>query len=111
MRLAVFGLQRNQSEMGQTLRRFKSRKGKAEGITATAHKLARVICGVIKSQRQYDEQEAFKNNPAKSTTPSAPPLRSSRHAGLHAQPDPHRRINEKPTRLFLSRRVRPPEVP
>lgn len=65
LRMAVFALQRNQSPMGQTLRRFKARLGKAEGITATAHKLARVIYGVIKSQRSYDEQEAFKLTPQK----------------------------------------------
>ncbi|MCX6857297.1 MAG: IS110 family transposase [Verrucomicrobia bacterium] len=65
MRLAAFGLQRNDSEMGQMLRRFKGRLGKAEGITATAHKLARVIYGVIKSQCRYEEQEAFKVSPQK----------------------------------------------
>jgi len=65
MRLAAFGLQRANSEMGQMLRRFKGKLGKAEGITATAHKLARVIYGVIKSQRSYDAAEAFKTTPQK----------------------------------------------
>jgi transposase len=65
LRMAVFSLQRNESQMGQMLRRFKGRLGKAEGITATAHKLARVIYGIIKSQRSYDEKEAFKLSPQK----------------------------------------------
>lgn len=63
LRMAAFSLQRTESPMGQMLRRFKGRLGKAEGITATAHKLARVIYGVIKSQRSYNEQEAFKVTP------------------------------------------------
>lgn len=65
LRMAAFSLQRNQSQVGQMLRRFKGRLGKAEGITATAHKLARMIYGVIKSQRSYDEKEAFKLTPQK----------------------------------------------
>ena len=63
--MAAFGLQRTESQMGQLLRRFKGKLGKAEGTTATAHKLARVIYGVIKSQRSYDENEAFKVTPQK----------------------------------------------
>jgi transposase len=63
MRLAAFGLQRSETEMGQLLRRFKGKLGKAEGTTATAHKLARVIYGVIKSQRCYTVSEAFKISP------------------------------------------------
>ena len=65
LRLAAFGLQRSDDPMGQMLRRFKGRLGKAEGTTATAHKLARVIYGVIKNQRSYDEKEAFKISPQK----------------------------------------------
>ena len=66
LRLAAFGLQRSETELGQMLRRFKGKLGKAEGTTAVAHKLARVIYGVIKSQRAYDAAEAFKNTPQRS---------------------------------------------
>jgi transposase len=62
-RLAAFGLQHSETEMGHLLRRMKARLGKAEGITATAHKLARVVYGMIKVQKSYDEQEAFKPSP------------------------------------------------
>lgn len=65
MRLAAFGLHKSDNPMGQLLRRFKGRLGKAEGTTATAHKLCRVIYGVIKSQRGYEEKEAFKVSPQK----------------------------------------------
>ncbi|MFV0337529.1 MAG: hypothetical protein ACK5LK_04710 [Chthoniobacterales bacterium] len=59
-RLGAFGLQGSQSELGGYLRRLKSKLGKAEGITATAHKLARIVYGMIKNQKSYDEKEAFK---------------------------------------------------
>lgn len=62
-RLGVFGLQKSQSQMGCYFRRMKGRLGKAEGITAAAHKLARVVYAMIKSQRPYDEKEAFKTTP------------------------------------------------
>lgn len=62
-RLGVFGLQRSQSEMGGYLRWMKGRLGKAEGTTAAAHKLARIVHGMIRSQKPYDEREAFKLTP------------------------------------------------
>ena len=62
-RLGVFGLQRSQSLMGGYLRRMKGKLGKAEGTTAAAHKLARIVYAMIKSQKPYDEKEAFKLTP------------------------------------------------
>ena len=51
-------------QMGGYLRRMKGKLGKAEGTTAAAHKLARIvhgmIHGMIRSQQAYDEKEAFK---------------------------------------------------
>lgn len=41
--------------------------GKAEGTTAAAHKLARVIHGIIKGGKPYDEKEAFKITPQNET--------------------------------------------
>ena len=62
-RLGVFVLQRSQTQMGGYLRRMKGKLGKAEGTTAAAHKLARIVHGMIKSQKPYDEKEAFKLTP------------------------------------------------
>ncbi len=61
--LAAFGLERSKCRLGEFCRRMKGRLGKAEGITATAHKLARVIYAMIASGRAYDEAEAFRKNP------------------------------------------------
>ncbi len=62
-RLGVFGLQKSETEMGSLFRRMKGKLGKAEGTTAAAHKLARIIYGMIKTQKPYDEKEAFKVSP------------------------------------------------
>lgn len=63
LRLAVFGLQRSDSKLAGYYRRMKARLGKAEGIVAAAHKLARIIYAMIKNQCAYDENEAFRPSP------------------------------------------------
>lgn len=63
LRLGVFGLQKSETKLGDYFRRMKARLGKAEGLVAAAHKLCRVIYGVIRGQRGYDETEAFKITP------------------------------------------------
>jgi transposase len=64
LRLGMFGLQRAENKMAQHSRRLKGRLGKAEGLTAGAHKLARIIYGMIFDQTPYDEDNAFKATPA-----------------------------------------------
>ena len=46
------------------VRRFKGRLGKAEGIVAGAHKLARIIWATIVSGQPYAEAKAFHTTPA-----------------------------------------------
>jgi hypothetical protein len=41
----------------------KRRPCKAEGLVATAHKLIRILYGIIQSQKPYDEAEAFHLTP------------------------------------------------
>ena len=64
LRLAAQGLRQSQSMLGEYCRRMKGRLGKAEGITATAHKLARILWAVITTRRPYEEAEAFKQTPS-----------------------------------------------
>jgi hypothetical protein len=64
LRLAAQCVSRSDNKIGEYCRRLKARLGKAEGIVATAHKLARIIYGMIKSGNAYDESEAFKVTPA-----------------------------------------------
>lgn len=62
-RLCALGLANAKGMMGQYSRRIKGRLGNAEGITATAHKLARVVYAMIATGRTYDEKEAFRITP------------------------------------------------
>ena len=50
--------------MGEFVRRFKGRLGKAEGIVAGAHKLARIIWAMVVSGRAYEEAKAFDSTSA-----------------------------------------------
>ena len=59
LRLAANSLGRATGRMGEFVRRFKGRLGKAEGIVAGAHKLARVIWAMVVSGQPYDEAQAF----------------------------------------------------
>lgn len=67
LRLAAFGLSNSKSKLGEFARRMKARLGKAEGITATAHKLARIIYSMIKTRASFDPQKAFAESPVNRT--------------------------------------------
>ena len=64
LRLAANSLGRATGRMGEFVRRFKGRLGKAEGIVAGAHKLARIVWAMIVSGQPYDESKAFDTTPA-----------------------------------------------
>ena len=64
LRMAAQAVSRADGKMGDYVRRFKGRLGKAEGIVAGAHKLARIIWGAIVSGQPYDEAKAFNLTPA-----------------------------------------------
>lgn len=53
LRVAATSLERSQSAMGGYYRRMKAKLGEAEAITATAHKLARLIYRLIKHGEAY----------------------------------------------------------
>lgn len=65
LRLAANSLQRNKSALGAFVRRMKSRLGAARGVTAGAHKLARLVYWMLKhgtayvmqTQEQYEAQQ------------------------------------------------------
>jgi transposase len=56
LRMAAVTLERSQSALGGFYRRMKGRLGAAEAITATAHKLARIIYRLIKYGEHYVRQ-------------------------------------------------------
>ena len=65
LKLAANGLYRSKSGLGAFLRRQKSRLGAGKAVTATAHKLARLVYWMLKhgtqyvkqTQEQYEEQQ------------------------------------------------------
>jgi transposase len=56
LRLAAFGLHRSRSALGAFLRRLKARVGAPKAITATAHKLARLVYSLLKHGTAYVTQ-------------------------------------------------------
>jgi transposase len=56
LRLAAQTLGRTQTALGSYYRRLRARKGPAPAITATAHKLARVLYHVLKHRTSYQPQ-------------------------------------------------------
>ena len=57
LRLAAWGLMRSHSYLGAYLRRQRSRLGAPKAITATAHKLARIIYNLMRYGVAYSRQE------------------------------------------------------
>ena len=64
LRMAAQATSRANGKMGDYVRRFKGRLGKAEGIVAGAHKLARIIWAAIVTGQPYDEAKTFQLTPA-----------------------------------------------
>ena len=58
LRLAAFGLLRSDSALGAFLRRKKAQLGPAKAITATAHRLARIIYSMLRNGNEYADPGA-----------------------------------------------------
>ncbi|MGH2520085.1 MAG: transposase, partial [Chloroflexota bacterium] len=54
LRMAAFALHHNRSPMGDYYRRMRARLGAPKAITATAHKLARIIYHMLTTGHPYD---------------------------------------------------------
>lgn len=55
LRLAAQALWKSQSYLGHYYRRMRARHGTPKAITATAHKLARIVYHLLKTGKTYDE--------------------------------------------------------
>ena len=64
LRLAARSLHHSQSAFGAFFRRMKARLGTPKAITATAHKLARLVYGLLKHGTAYVQQgiEAYETH-------------------------------------------------
>lgn len=56
-RLAAHGLHRDQTRMGDYLRRMKAKLGPPGATTATGHKIAVIFYTMVKNQTEYDESQ------------------------------------------------------
>jgi transposase len=56
LRMAAMTLWRSDNYLGEYCRKMKARLGNAEGITATSHKLARIIYAMISTGKPYDPE-------------------------------------------------------
>jgi len=54
LRMATQGLHRSDSFLGDYFRRMKARMGAPKAMTATAHKLARIVYHMVTTQQEYD---------------------------------------------------------
>jgi transposase len=55
LRMAAQSLHRSETFLGEYFRRMKARLGAPKAITATAHKLARIVYHLLTNRRPYDE--------------------------------------------------------
>lgn len=55
LRMAAQSLHRSESFLGEYFRRMKARLGAPKAITATAHKLARIVYHLLTTRQSYDE--------------------------------------------------------
>jgi transposase len=58
LRMAAYSLSRSDSALGAFYRRIRARSGGPAGITATAHKLARIIYAMLKNRTAYHDDGA-----------------------------------------------------
>jgi transposase len=58
LRLAASSLYHSQSALGAYFRRMTARLGRPKAVTATAHKLARLVCAMLKYGTEYTDQGA-----------------------------------------------------
>lgn len=63
LRLSAQALWQSKTQLGDWCRRMKARLGKAEGITATAHRVARIIYTMVSRQCAYDDSRVFQLTP------------------------------------------------
>jgi len=60
LRQAAQTLEHSENHLGQFFRRMRAKLGRAEAITAVAHKLARIFFTLVRTGRAYDESALAK---------------------------------------------------
>jgi transposase len=91
LRLAAQTLEHSENRLGQFFRRMRAKLGRAEAITAVAHKLARIFYTLVTTGTEYDES-ALASTDARHRSRQEANLRTqARHLGfllVSTQPPP-----------------------
>ncbi len=82
LRMAAQSLHRSQSYLGHFYRRMRAKLGAPKAITATAHKLARIIYHMVRTRHAYDETICAQNEKRNRQHLEARLRRQARELGL-----------------------------
>jgi transposase len=82
LRMAAQSLHRSQSYLGHFYRRMRAKLGAPKTITATAHKLARIIYHMVTTRHAYDETICVQNEKRNRQQLEARLRRQARELGL-----------------------------
>ena len=86
LRMAAQAVTHSKGELGTYAMRLRGRLGKPEAITAVAHKLARVLYGMIASQTPYDEKIAFRVTPQRRARELSSLIKKAQKLGMQLVP-------------------------
>ena len=86
LRMATQGLHRSDSFLGDYFRRMKARMGAPKAMTATAHKLARIIYHMVTTQQEYDASVFQQQEQRRRLQKSARLLAQARDLGFQLVP-------------------------
>ena len=86
LRMATQGLHRSDSYLGDYFRRMKARMGAPKAMTATAHKLARIVYHMVTTQQEYDATVFQQQEQRRRLQKSARLHAQARELGFHLVP-------------------------
>jgi hypothetical protein len=86
LRVATQALNRSDTFLGDDFRRMKARMGIPKAMTATPHKLARIIYHMITTQQEYDASTFQKQEERRQHQKSARPHLQARELGFQPVP-------------------------
>ena len=86
LRMATQGLHRSDTFLGDYFRRMKARMGAPKAMTATAHKLARIVYHMVTTQQEYDATVFQQQEQRRRLQKSARLHAQARKLGFHLVP-------------------------
>ena len=86
LRMATQGLHRSDTFLGDYFRRMKARMGAPKAMTATAHKLARIVYHMVTTQQEYDATVFQQQEQRRRLQKSARLHAQARELGFHLVP-------------------------